>query len=137
VVTLQHIATHWNIPHLCNTLQQVRGIDPEQEVTVAFAIAKGHAPRSALKLQVSCNGPVTILPQEMHVFGNGYPALTGRLRTDCNKGYTAFDAWPCQACAPGFYKVCVAVCCSVLQCVAVCCSVLQCLQCEGYTAFDA
>ena len=25
------------------------------------------------------------------------------------------------------HRVCVAVCCSVLQCVAVCCSVLQCV----------
>jgi hypothetical protein len=85
-------------------LTTTRWIDSNNQISFGFSIAKGHKPRSALYAQISCSGSVTILTEDMEVFGNGWPAQTGRLRQDCSKGHTAIDGWPCTACPPGTYK---------------------------------
>jgi len=86
-------------------LKSFKAIDSKSSVSFSFSLEKDFEPRTALNAQVACEGQIIILPQTMENVGKHWPAQTGRLRQDCNVGYSAADAFPCEACAPGFYKV--------------------------------
>jgi hypothetical protein len=96
---------YWSESAKTLVLKTSQWIYPEHEVSFGFSIGKGFLPRRALNALISGNGAVTLLTQDMECIGNGFPALTGRLRQDCRTGYTAIDGWPCVACVPGTYKV--------------------------------
>ena len=86
-------------------LETSKWIDSDKNTSFIFSLDKDLEPRTALNAHVTCDGPITILPQSMENMGKYWPAQTGRLRQDCNVGYSAVDGFPCRACAPGFYKV--------------------------------
>lgn len=86
-------------------LQTSKWITSQHNVSFRFSLDKDFEPRAALNARIACEGQIIILPQTMENIGKYWPAQTGRLRQDCNVGYSAVDGFPCRECASGFYKV--------------------------------